>query len=115
MNRRWSARRGGRKPAGGAGPYAFALLLVAIAIGVATRFPESPRAPAARPPYGIPEFVVEVPPGYEDLLPPDPASATPPAVPFGARGSARIRGEQVALAQHLLRKPLQALRRVWAL
>lgn len=81
MNRRWSARRGGRKPAGGAGPYAFALLLVAIAIGVATRFPESPRAPAARPPYGIPEFVVEVPPGYEDLLPPDPASATPPAVP----------------------------------
>lgn len=40
---------------------------------------------------------------------------TPPAVPFGARGSARIRGEQVTLAQHLLRKPLQALRRVWAL
>lgn len=34
-------------------------------------------------------------------------------VPFGARGSARIRGEQVALAQYLLRKPLQALRRVW--
>lgn len=42
-------------------------------------------------------------------------AGTPPAVPFGARGSARIRGEQVALAQHLLRKPLQALRRVWAL
>ena len=37
----------------------------------------------------------------------------PPVVPFGARGAARISGDTVPLAQHLLRKPLQALRRVW--
>lgn len=36
----------------------------------------------------------------------------PPAPP-GARGVARISGERVLLVQHLLRKPLQALRRVW--
>ena len=39
----------------------------------------------------------------------------PPDVPFGARGSARISGDAVPLAQHLLRKPLQALRRIWGL
>lgn len=39
----------------------------------------------------------------------------PPDVPFGARGSARISGDTVPLAQHLLRKPLQALRRIWGL
>lgn len=36
-----------------------------------------------------------------------------PDVPFGARGSARISGDNVPLVQHLLRKPLQALRRIW--
>ena len=39
----------------------------------------------------------------------------PPDVPFGARGLARISGDTVPLAQHLLRKPLQALRRIWGL
>lgn len=33
----------------------------------------------------------------------------------GARGTARINGKDVALIQHLLRKPLQALRRAWGL
>ena len=41
--------------------------------------------------------------------------ATPPAVLPGARGTARITGEPIPLAQQLLRKPLQALRRAWGL
>ncbi|ENO82286.1 hypothetical protein B447_04512 [Thauera sp. 27] len=41
--------------------------------------------------------------------------ATPPAVLPGARGTARITGERIPLAQQLLRKPLQALRRAWGL
>lgn len=37
----------------------------------------------------------------------------PPAVFPGARGTARITGDKVPLVQHLLRKPVQALRRAW--
>lgn len=41
--------------------------------------------------------------------------APPPAVLPGARGTARITGERIPLAQQLLRKPLQVLRRAWGL
>lgn len=64
----------------------------------------------------VPSIVVEAEwesEGGADGAPDATGGQAPPAVPFGARGSARIRGGQVALAQHLLRKPLQALRRVW--
>lgn len=79
MKRTWYARRGaggrrnGRNRGNASGPYALALLLVILATALVIGVSEKAREARARPPYGTPEYVIEVPPGYEGLLPPDTA------------------------------------------